>query len=61
MYKAKNNYSKIYFLGIHMDAMKLDKRANRRRIKSKLRKTIISEGGHAGRLRQDHMFGCRFC
>lgn len=45
-----------------MDAMKLDKRANRRMIKSKLRKTIISgRGGHAGRLRRDHVFGCRFC
>lgn len=44
-----------------MDAMKWDKRENRRTLKSKLRKTIISVGRHWDGVRPDHMFGCRFC
>lgn len=44
MYKAKNKYSKTHFLGIHINAVKLDKRENRRMIKSELRKMITSVG-----------------
>lgn len=59
MYKAKNKYNRTHFLGIHINAVKLDKRENRGMIKSKLRKMITSVERHGGGGRQDHVFGCR--
>lgn len=59
MHKAKNKYDKVHFLGIHINAVKLDKRENRM-TESKLRKRITSVGRRRGGMRQDHVFGCRF-